>query len=249
MPLPLHLILSFKSFPMKYVMGLFILLSCSITLWTQESVIPESYQLVYEQDFHSPSSVKDFEMSDPGAWQIGEADNRHFLSLINQSNYQPRVRSPFNVAVLKTPFLRDFIMEIEAAQTGREYGHRDLCFFFGFVNPSNFYYVHMASKTDDHANNIFIVNDEPRKKISTETSSGTAWAETNSWHKIRIVRTIEDGMILVYFDDMTSPVMRAEDTHFDIGRIGLGSFDDTGNFSNLKVWAPKVYETKKGLFD
>ena len=37
----------------------------------------------------------------------------------------------------------------------------------------------------------------------------------------------------VYFDDMTKPLMTAEDTTFGAGEIGIGTFDDSGNFDDV----------------
>lgn len=100
------------------------------------------------------------------------------------------------------------------------------------------YYVHFGQKTDDHANQIFIVNDAPRTKISAKTTTGTPW--DNSWHHARIKRTVETGQIEVYFDDMQTPVMTAVDKTFSWGQVGVGSFDDTGNFDNLFLFGTKV---------
>ena len=55
-------------------------------------------------------------------------------------------------------------------------------------------------------------------------------------------------MIRIYFDDMTTPIMEASDTHFDNGRIGFGSFDDTGQFDEIKIWAPEVFEAQTTFF-
>ena len=33
--------------------------------------------------------------------------------------------------------------------------------------------------------------------------------------------------------------MRATDTTFGMGRVGFGSFDDTGRISNIRLYAPK----------
>ena len=41
----------------------------------------------------------------------------------------------------------------------------------------------------------------------------------------------------VYFDDMTKPLMTAQDTTFGAGEIGIGTFDDSGNFDD--VGAPR----------
>jgi hypothetical protein len=37
---------------------------------------------------------------------------------------------------------------------------------------------------------------------------------------------------------METLVMTAKDDRFTTGKIGLGSFDDTGSFDNLRVWLP-----------
>ena len=212
-----------------------------------QSTIPEEYKLIYSNDFERPQDLANFEMTDPDAWRIG-ALSSSTLELHQQSEYILPVRSPFNIALISQLELGSFILEVDVAQSGRDYGHRDLCFFFGFKDPSNFYYVHIASKADDHANNIFIVNDEPRTKIASNTTSGSDWGSRNSWHKVRIERKIEKGLILVYFDNMDQPAMTANDIHFLNGKIGFGSFDDTGHFDNVKVWAPQQLVGQSGIF-
>jgi hypothetical protein len=210
--------------------------------------IPQDYQLLYEQNFDTWESLLDFEMSDPSAWKWDDSEGGA-LELFGESRYRARVRSPFNIALLKDHYLGDFILEANLAQSGREYGHRDLCLFFSAKDATNFYYVHIASVMDDHANQIFLVNDEPRVKISSKTTDGTNWGETNSWHKVRIERKVESGSIKIFFDDMNTPIMEATDTHFDYGRIGFGSFDDTGRFDNIKIWAPRSHQAKAGFFN
>ena len=64
------------------------------------------------------------------------------------------------------------------------------------------------------------------------------------WHKVKLVRRAADGLIEVYFDDMTRPIMQAEDRHFTWGRIGVGSFDDLGNYDDIVVRGIEV-EAKK----
>ncbi|MEM6348241.1 MAG: hypothetical protein AAF927_30455 [Bacteroidota bacterium] len=213
---------------------------------TPPADLPENYQLLYHQDFSLPQAIADFEMTDERAWKI--SGEKKTLELYGKSEYRSRVRSPFNIALLKHHFFGSFVLEVDLAQSGREYGHRDLCLFFGAQSSTNFYYVHIASVADDNANNIFLVNDEPRTNIAQKTTSGTSWGETNSWHKARIKRDIEAGTIKVYFDDMSSPIMEATDKHFDIGRIGFGSFDDTGRFDNIRIWGEKTLPPKTAFF-
>ena len=209
--------------------------------------IPDDYQLLYHQDFSSGDAINDFEMSDAAAWKATAGDEG-WLELFGKSNYEARVRSPFNIALLKNYVFGDFILEANLSQSGREYGHRDLCLFFGAKDATNFYYVHIASVADANANNIFLVNDAPRTNIASKTTEGTNWGETNSWHKVRIERDITEGDIKIYFDDMENPIMMATDTHFDYGRIGFGSFDDVGRFDNIKIWGPGIYQKPDRFF-
>jgi hypothetical protein len=93
--------------------------------------------------------------------------------------------------------------------------------------------VHLGKKTDDHANQVFIVNGAARTKISTKTTEGTDWDD--QWHTIRIVRSSRSGTILIYFDDMKRHVMAATDSTFRWGRVGVGSFDDTGDWDDFRL--------------
>ncbi|MDW3646145.1 MAG: hypothetical protein R8P61_03705 [Bacteroidia bacterium] len=217
--------------------------------FSQAQTLPEGYKLLYSEDFEHTDNTAAFSMTDANAWRLHETRKNNSLELFQQSKYKTRVRSPFNIALIDDLIVGDFILEAELVQTGKEYGHRDMCVFFGVKDPSNFYYVHFASKTDDNAHNIFIVNDEPRTKISSKTSPGINWGETNEPHKIRIERTLADGMIKVYFDDMSAPIMEAEDRHFDFGKIGFGSFDDTGRVDNIKVWGKETKSSFKSFVD
>jgi len=128
----------------------------------------------------------------------------------------------------------DFRLEVEARATARLYDHRDLCIIFGYQDPAHYYYVHFGQKTDDRANQIFIVNGADRRKISDSTTPGTPWDD--QWHRLRIVRRTSDGRVEVYFDEMTQPAMTARDSTFGVGRVGLGSFDDTGQWDNFRLW-------------
>jgi len=209
--------------------------------------IPAGYRLVYSQDFANGAALKNFEFSDPAAWRFGTQDGRGALELFQQSKYEGRVRSPFNIALIRDLELGDFVLEADLIQTGKEYGHRDMCVFFGAKDPSNFYYVHMATAADPHAHNIFLVNDEPRVAIAQKTTKGVNWG-LGVWHHVRIERTLQDGAIRVFFDDLNDPIMVAQDTHFDYGRVGFGSFDDTGMVTNIRIWAPAKAPQRSGFF-
>ena len=188
--------------------------------------------LVLFEDFESGACR--WTQTDPNAWKVTVQDEDHVYSLHQQSKYKPPVRSPLNIARVEDVSVTDFVVQAKMEQTGKEYGHRDMCIFFGYQDPSHFYYVHIATKADAHANSIFLVNDAPRVSIAEERTDGTDWS--TGYHDVRIVRDTSSGAIEVYFDDMDEPIMKTTDKTFLSGGIGFGSFDDTGNIDDVILW-------------
>ncbi len=193
--------------------------------------------LVFADDFEKGATH--WEPSDPRGWKIVETPKGKVYSQFNKASaYKPPHRSPFHMALVKEVQVSDFIFDARCRSTIKDYNHRDMCLFFGYQDPAHFYYVHLGKKTDEHANQIFIVNGKDRTRISTKTTPGTNWDD--AWHQVRIERTVNAGSIKVYFDDMKNPVMTATDRTFTWGRVGIGSFDDTGDWDEIKVWGKKV---------
>ncbi|WP_298867662.1 hypothetical protein [uncultured Gimesia sp.] len=203
--------------------------------------VPQKMQglpLLFHENFESGNS-KHWEPTDDKAWKVIHQGDNHAFSLIKKkSNFEPPVRSPYNRALLKNISVSDFLLDVKLQSTIPDYGHRSLCLFFGYQDDAHFYYVHFGKKMDDHANQIFIVNGKPRTKISTKTTAGTNWDD--EWHHARVVRDTKSGSIKIYFDDMQEPVMTASDKTFLSGRVGIGSFDDTGNFDEILLFGKKV---------
>ena len=199
--------------------------------------------LVFFDNFESGEADK-WEQSDPQAWKIIDQGSNKVYNQFQQSQVQTPVRSPFNRALVKDLVVGDLVLDVKMQSTVKDYDHRDMCLFFGFQDPAHLYYVHLGKKADDQANQIFIVNNEPRRKISTTTTAGTAW--TDDWHHARVVRKVNAGTIQIYFDDMEKPVMTATDKTFAWGQVGIGTFDDTGNFDDVIVYGKKVDRPEKG---
>ena len=204
--------------------------------------IPADYQLLYSLSA-KPAALADFSCTDASAWTFSDADGKPTIELVKQSAYKPAVRSPVNIALLKDKVWGDVIVEADCLQTGKEYGHRDMIFVYGYQSPAKFYYTHIATAADDHAHNCFIVNEAPRAKFAKEVTKGVNWG-LGVWHHVRLERKASDGTVRVFFDDMEKPIMTGEDKTFGAGAIGFGSFDDTGKVANIKVWA-KAVETRE----
>ncbi|MFO0878443.1 MAG: hypothetical protein U0840_13980 [Gemmataceae bacterium] len=192
--------------------------------------------LLFEDDFSRGMSR--WKPTDVKAWKVIDTPEGKALSQFAASKYRPKHRSPLNYALVNDLIVGDFILEARLRSTTRDYGHRDLCLFFGWQSPEKFYYVHLAKKADDRANQVFIVNGKDRAKISKTSTPGTPW--TDGWHRVKLVRKVKDGTVEVYFDDMKKPIMTASDTTFSWGQIGVGSFDDTGDWRTVQIRGVRV---------
>jgi hypothetical protein len=220
------------------------MIGAMVVLWTaalcicpataQKGGAEHSGKVVLRDDFERDLPTR-WDFSDPSAWRICtvEPGKNRTLELFQASKYEPSVRSPFNIALARNVDVADFVMDVKVRSSTRDYGHRDLCLFFGHQDPSHFYYVHLGKQADEHANSIFIVNGKPRVSIAESRTAGTPW--TDGWHRVRLMRSINDGLIQVFFDDMEHPAMTAHDRTFRHGRVGIGSFDDTGMFDEIEV--------------
>jgi hypothetical protein len=215
---------------------------CSLSfLASHLSAADQKLPVVFEDGFEQ--GADHWQPFDARQWEVKKDGDGHVYSQhVKQSAYKPPHRSPTNIALLKDVIVGDMVLDVQVKSTHPDYGHRDACLVFGYQDPAHFYYVHLGAKTDDHANQIFIVNDAPRTKISTKTTAGTKW--TDDWHHVRVVRKVKDGTIEIYYDDMDTPCMTASDKTFAWGQIGIGTFDDTADYDQIVLRGTKVEQQK-----
>jgi hypothetical protein len=208
-------------------------------------------KIIYSLD--NPNCTKVVAVSDPAVWKvIPGREGEGYLQLEYDrkkytSTYKPKHRSPIHIALLKPCMFKDFVMDVELMSTTEPYDHQDLCLFFGFESPEKYYYVHISKAADMNAHNVFIVNEDARKNIAKKTTKGIEWKK-DTWHTVRIVRQASSGTIEVYFDDLTRPIMTAEDKTFQAGYVGFGSFDDTGRFRRVTVYSDHLIAGKQADF-
>ena len=191
---------------------------------------------VFEDDFSRGADR--WEPTDPAAWTLGKDGDRAVWGLNKRtSNYQPKVRSPHNVALVKDLELTDTVITFQVKSTRDTGGHRDCCVFFNWRDPEHFYYVHLGAKPDPASGQIMIVDGAPRRPL-TKNTKPVPWDD--QWHTVKLVRDTATGRIAVYFDDLATPLMTTTDTTFTSGRVGIGSFDDMNDFTAVKVSGRKA---------
>lgn len=175
-----------------------------------------------------------------GFWNFGDADAWEWqgegegtvLSLVRQSDFKPKVRSPFNLAWFSGGEWDSFTLTAEVRLDLFNDGNNDVCIAFGKQDETKFYYAHLGESADAVHLQLHIVNDADRKKITATGAKELPW-EKGKWHKVKLVRDAETGTIAVWFDGVE--ILSAVDKTFGKGRIGLGSFDDLGSFRNVVI--------------
>ena len=191
-----------------------------------------SLPLLLAEDFTGGAGR--WEPTEADAWKIETVGGLPVYALGKpQKDYQPKVRSPLHYSLVKDLDVADFNLDVTLQSTVKDYGHRDLCLFLGWQDPEHFYYVHLAKAADPHAHSVFLVNGADRVSIATERTQGVEWGDTA--HRVRVRRDTESGAIDVFFDDLTKPIIKAVDKTFLHGRIGVGSFDDQGRFTTVRL--------------
>ncbi|HUT11558.1 MAG TPA: hypothetical protein VMY42_13740 [Thermoguttaceae bacterium] len=215
------------------------ILACLLLLATGTQAIAAEatdLPLVFEDDFEK--GADHWQPTDAEAWKIAQTDGGKVYNQFKNSKYSPPHRSPLNISLVKDVAVSDFVLTVKVQSTNNGAGaHRDMCLFFNYRDPAHFYYVHLGMRPDPNSSQIMIVNDAPRVWITKNESPGIPWDD--DWHNVKIVRRVSDGTIEIYFDDMDKPVMVAVDKTFGSGQVGIGSFDDNGNWDDFKLHGKK----------
>ncbi len=196
----------------------------------------QEFPVLVSEDFEKGADR--WEFSDPKAWKIADGPKGKMLSLFEKTTPETPHKGPKAMALLKDLRVGDFVLEADVQSTVKPYPQQDLCLFFGYQDNDHFYYAHLAKKTDKANNQIFIVNGADRQMISLRTTSGTDFG--TDWTHVKVVRKTADGTIEVYWDDMTTPAMTAQSKVFVWGQVGVGSYDDLGNFDTIVLRGAKA---------
>ena len=197
---------------------------CTLTLWAAQK--PFSSRL----DFEGADALGNLTLDGSGTWEVKD----HMLVLTKAGTPGGSIRRPSALAVLKSDPLVRADVQVEMRSTAsEEVKNRDLEIIFGYESPSRFYYVHLAGITDPNHNGIFLVDNKDRRRI--DDGKAPPQLKDREWHRVRLQRDGTTGRIDIYVDGSKQPVLTATDTTIPWGRVGLGSFDDTGEFRSFSV--------------
>lgn len=178
--------------------------------------------------------------NDPGHWQAVKKDGSMVYEL-TAAGAQGKVRAPTSWSLLAGHTVTSFVFTGRLqCTTDPANNKRDMCIFFHFEDATHFYYVHFAASSDNVHNVIALVNGADRVKINAEPEGKSVFRLTDtSWHDFKVTYDEKSGDIKAYLDDMATPILTARDKTLSHGLVGVGSFDDTGCFDDIKLWGKK----------
>lgn len=141
-------------------------------------------------------------------------------------------RRPFQFAIPDTSPFAQVTVEGDTKPLGRS-----LMIVFAYQDAAHFDYAHLSVDTaakQPHHNGIFHVYGGERVRISS-AAGPAAFKETNVWHHVTLHYNGPTGSVDVQVDGVAIPALHAVDVSLSSGKVGLGSFDETGEFKNIKI--------------
>lgn len=175
----------------------------------------------------------------PSRWRFPGSE----VVLAEAGTQRPGPRRPFEYATLAAgPAFESVQIEAEVRiDWPVAENERDVILVFGHRSDTEFAYTHLSSDTETYAHNgIFVVDNADRQRIETQwkpnRQHGAPPAITDDrWHKVRLVHCAATGEVAVYVDGEATPRMTAVSPSIGAGRVGFGSFDNTGRLRALLV--------------
>ena len=95
-----------------------ILMAAAVSYTPESGTLPKvlnGWLLVFSEDFSR--GAERWQPGDPQAWRILEDQGKPVYALVQQSQYEPPVRSPFNIALVKDLVVKDCVIEARMKST------------------------------------------------------------------------------------------------------------------------------------
>lgn len=170
-------------------------------------------------------------------WKVEKAEGIETLKLlVPRPSTQPR--RPTQFALAETPDYASVTVEAEMKKEPQALRKRrnSLIIVYAWRDKDHFNYAHLSDdngQRSPHHNGIFHVFGGDRVRISSTEGPDTLTEE--KWYKVKLTHDGATGKVQVWVDGQTSPSFVACDLSLRSGKVGLGSFFDTGEFRNVRI--------------
>jgi hypothetical protein len=165
-------------------------------------------------------------------WKVDTEDSAPVLRLVEHRGPLPGPRRPIQFALADVAEYGRITFEADVRPLGAS-----LLIAFAYRDAAHFDYAHLsvdtAAKQPVH-NGIFHVYGGERVRISSDRGPA-AFTATGRWHHVKLTHDAIAGTVDVLVDGQALPALHAVDLSLGAGKIGPGSFDETGEFKNVTI--------------
>ena len=165
-------------------------------------------------------------------WKIVQQDGAQILRLETPRGPLPGPRRPMQFAIAQTPAFKHVTVEADVRPR-----RKSLIIVFAYRDAAHFDYAHLSVDTGVKQpvhNGIFHVFGGERVRISSQAGPA-AFSQTGHWYHVLLTYDGESGAVHVDVDGRPVPALHAVDLSLDSGKVGLGSFDEVGDFKQVKI--------------
>lgn len=169
---------------------------------------------------------------DNADWQIDREDGAAVMHLVKARDALPGPRRPIQFALTDVPRYRKLTVEADVKPLGKS-----LILVFAYQDPAHFNYAHLSIDTGKQVpvhNGIFHVYGGERVRIS-DPDGPPAFPQNNRWYHATLTHDAQTRTVAVTVDGKPVPALHAVDVSLGAGKVGLGSFDETAKFKNVKI--------------
>lgn len=162
-------------------------------------------------------------------WKIEDGPVLKLIASANPIPGQPR--RPQKFAVAETAPFRKVTVEAEIRPGGRS-----LIIVYSWQDETHYNYAHISSDTavkQNVHNGMFHVFGGERVRISA--LDGPQSFTTQEWTPVKLVFDGDTGRCYVEVNGKRNPSLEAVDLSLRHGRVGLGSFNELGEFRRVRI--------------
>jgi hypothetical protein len=171
-------------------------------------------------------------MPDAADWKLDGEAGAQILHLVVGREPLPGARRPHQFAIADTPAFERVMVEADVQPT-----KRSLMIVFAYHDNSHFDYAHLSTDTGTKQpvhNGVFHVFGGERVRISS-LNGPAAFEAINRWYHVVLKYDGDTGEVNVTVDGKPVLALHAYDLSLGAGKVGLGSFNETGDFKNVKI--------------
>lgn len=164
-------------------------------------------------------------------WKVEKEGTGEVLKLVVKRPQEKAPRRPVQYALAELGPFEKVTLEAEVKRN-----EKSLILVYAWKDRDHFNYAHLsvdyAVKQPVH-NGIFHVYGGDRSRISLEDAPPSL--PTGDWTKVKLIFDGKTGHCHVEVNGQKNAALEAVDLSLRAGKVGLGSFFETGQFRNVKI--------------